>query len=164
VNAAMLIMAAATFHRHGLTQIATIEEASKTLEPLLGPAARVIFGVSLLASGLSSSTVGTSAGQVIMQGFINRKLSVWVRRGVTMIPSLIVIGIGLDPTRTLVISQVILSFALPFAILPLILFTARKGIMGGLVNRPATTVSASIIASLILALNVYLLIQIFSGS
>lgn len=164
VNAAMLIMAAATFHRHGLTQIATIEDASKTLEPLLGPAARVIFGISLLAAGLSSSTVGTSAGQVVMQGFINRKVSVWVRRGVTMVPSLFVVGVGFDPTRTLVISQVILSFALPFAILPLIIFTARKDLMGVLVNRRTTTVVASIVAALILALNFYLLIQTFSGS
>jgi len=163
VNAAMLIMAAATFHRHGLTQIATIEDASKTLEPLLGSAARVIFGISLLASGLSSSTVGTSAGQVVMQGFINKKISVWVRRGVTMVPSLVVIAIGLDPTRTLVISQVILSFALPFAILPLIIFTARKDIMGVLVSRSATTIVSSIVAALILALNVYLLVQTFAG-
>lgn len=163
VNAAMLVMAAATFHRHGLTQIATIHDASKTLEPLLGPAARVLFGVSLLASGLSSSTVGTSAGQVVMQGFINRKISVWVRRVVTMIPSLFVIGIGLNPTRTLVVSQVVLSFALPFAILPLVIFTSRKEIMGVLVNRRSTTVGASAIATLILALNVYLLVQTFAG-
>ena len=163
VNAAMLVMAAATFHRAGLTQVATIQEASKTLEPLLGPAARVIFGISLLASGLSSSTVGTSAGQVIMQGFVKRKISVWVRRGVTMIPSLAVIAIGLDPTRTLVISQVVLSFALPFAILPLVYFTAKKEVMGVLVNRRATTVLAAVVAAMILVLNIYLLVQTFSG-
>ncbi len=163
VNAAMLVMAAATFHSHGFTQIATIPEASKTLEPLLGTAAKVIFGISLLASGLSSSTVGTNAGQVIMQGFIQRRISVWVRRLVTMVPSLVVIAIGLDPTRTLVISQVVLSFALPFAIVPLVIFTSRREIMGVLVNRRLTTVAATVVATLILGLNVYLLIQTFSG-
>ncbi|MGB7566762.1 MAG: Nramp family divalent metal transporter, partial [Chitinivibrionales bacterium] len=129
VNMAMLIMAAATFHGHGLTSIATIEGAHKTLEPLLGKAASFVFAVSLLASGLSSSTVGTSAGQVIMQGFVRRRIPVWVRRLVTTAPSLVVIAIGLDPTRTLVISQVVLSFGLPFALVPLLLFTANKTLM-----------------------------------
>ena len=161
VNAAMLVMAASTFHSHGFTQIATIQDASKTLEPLLGPSAQVIFGISLLASGLSSSTVGTSAGQVIMQGFIQRRISVWIRRLVTMVPSLVVIALGLDPTRTLVISQVILSFALPFAIVPLVIFTSRKEIMGVLVNKKTTTLLASVVALLILGLNVYLLYQTF---
>lgn len=163
VNAAMLIMAAATFHRHGFTSVATIREASRTLEPLVGSAARVIFGISLLASGLSSSTVGTNAGQVIMQGFVQRKISIWVRRGVTMLPSLAVIAIGMDPTRTLVISQVVLSFALPFAILPLVYFTARKEVMGILVNRRVTTLGAGVVALIILVLNVYLLWQTFAG-
>ena len=163
VNAAMLVMAASTFHTHGFTQIATIPDASKTLEPLLGPAAKVIFGISLLASGLSSSTVGTSAGQVIMQGFIQRRISVWIRRLVTMVPSLVVIAVGLDPTRTLVISQVVLSFALPFAIVPLVIFTSRKEIMGTLVNKKTTTLLASVVALLILGLNVYLLYQTFGG-
>ncbi len=164
VNAAMLIMAAATFHKTGMTNVGTIEEAHRTLQPLLGAAASWFFALSLLASGLSSSTVGTSAGQVIMQGFLHRHIPVWIRRLITMLPSLFVIAVGLDPTRTLVISQVILSFGLPFAIIPLVQFTRRKDIMGVLVNKMATTVIAWVIAVLIIALNVYLLYQIiFAG-
>ena len=107
VNMAMLIMASSTFHQHGYTNVATIEDAHLTLTPLLGQAASWIFAISLLASGLSSSTVGTSAGQVIMQGFLHKHIPVWLRRLVTLIPSMIVIAVGLDPTRTLVISQVL---------------------------------------------------------
>lgn len=157
VNAAMLIMAAATFHATGHTQVATIEEAYRTLEPLLGSAARWIFGLSLLVSGLSSSTVGTGAGQVIMQGFLKRHIPIWLRRLVTMAPSIAVIGVGLDPTRTLVLSQVVLSFGLPFAVIPLVMFTSRSDIMGELANRRLTTVCASLIAALIVALNLYLI-------
>jgi manganese transport protein len=163
VNAAMLIMAASTFFAEGLTHIASIEEAYRTLTPLLGSAASVVFAISLLASGLSSSAVGTMAGQVIMQGFIHRQIPIWVRRAVTMAPPIFVIALGLDPTRTLVISQVVLSFGLPFAIIPLVMFTRRSDIMGPLVNRRITTIIASIAAALIVALNVYLLAQIFSG-
>jgi manganese transport protein len=163
INAAMLIMAAATFHRAGMHDVGTIEEAHRTLEPLLGSAASWIFAISLLASGLSSSSVGTMSGQIIMQGFLRRQIPVWIRRLVTMVPSLIVIGIGLDPTRTLVISQVVLSFGLPFAIIPLIWFTSRGNLMGVLVNRRRTTAAVSVIAALIVALNLYLLVQIFSG-
>lgn len=112
VNAAMLVMAASTFYEGGLREIASIEEAHKTLEPLLGSAASTIFAISLLASGLSSATVGTLAGQTIMQGFIQRTIPIWLRRGITMLPALIVIAIGLDPTRTLVVSQVVLSFGI----------------------------------------------------
>ncbi len=164
INAAMLMMAAATFHRHGLYDVGTIEEAHRTLEPLLGSAASWIFAISLLASGLSSSSVGTMSGQIIMQGFLHHRIPVWIRRLVTMVPSLIVILIGLDPTRTLVISQVVLSFGLPFAVIPLILFTRRRDVMGVLVNRPLTTALASAVAGLIIALNGYLLYQlIFRG-
>jgi manganese transport protein len=163
INAAMLMMAAATFFRQGLTTIGTIQEAHRTLEPLLGSAASWVFAISLLASGLSSSSVGTMSGQVIMQGFLHRHIPVWLRRLVTMAPSLIVIAIGLDPTRTLVISQVILSFGLPFAVVPLVLFTRRRDIMGVLVNRRTTTVAASIVAALIVLLNLYLLYQTFFG-
>ena len=159
VNAAMLIMSAATFHKTGLVHIATIEEAHRTLEPLLGKAASWFFALSLLAAGLSSSTVGTSAGQVIMQGFLHRHIPVWFRRLVTMAPSIIVIAVGLDPTRTLVISQVILSFGLPFAIIPLIVFTRSQKIMGVLVNKKITTMILIVIATLIIALNLYLLYQ-----
>jgi manganese transport protein len=163
VNAAMLIMAAATFFSSGATDVGTIEEAYRTLEPLLGKASSWVFALSLLASGLSSSTVGTMAGQVVMQGFIHRHIPVWLRRMVTMLPSLTVVAIGLDPTRTLVISQVVLSFGLPFTIIPLLLFTSHKDIMGILVNRRLTTLLLSLISVLIIALNFYLLYQTFSG-
>jgi manganese transport protein len=163
INAAMLLMAAATFHAHGMTQVGTIEEAHLTLQPLLGPAASWVFAISLLASGLSSSSVGTMSGQVIMQGFLHQHIPVWIRRLATMVPSLAVILIGLDPTRTLVISQVVLSFGLPFAIIPLIVFTKRKDLMGVLTNRWYTTILISIVAALIIFLNLYLLYQTFFG-
>jgi manganese transport protein len=163
VNAAMLMMAAATFHRVGLHNLGTIEEAYRTLEPLLGSAASWVFAVSLLASGLSSTSVGTMSGQIIMQGFLHRHIPIWIRRLVTMAPSLLVIAIGLDPTRTLVMSQVVLSFGLPFAIIPLVLFTGRRTVMGVLVNRRSTTVLVSIIAVMIIVLNLYLLVQTFMG-
>jgi manganese transport protein len=163
VNMAMLVMAAATFYKQGLTNIATIQDAYLTLQPLLGKAAGWIFAISLLASGLSSSTVGTSAGQVMMQGFLRRHIPVWLRRAITIIPSIVVIAVGFDPTRTLVISQVILSFGLPFTIIPLIIFTRKKEIMGVLVNRKSTTVIAVMIAGLIISLNLYLIYQVFLG-
>ncbi len=163
INMSMLIMAASTFYQTGMTQVATIEQAYLTLEPLLGPAASVVFAVSLLASGLSSSSVGTMAGQVIMQGFLHWHIAPWLRRIITMAPALIVIMLGWDPTTTLVLSQVVLSFGLPFAIIPLIMFTRRRDLMGDLVNRTSTTVLAVIVAALIVALNGYLLYQIFTG-
>jgi manganese transport protein len=163
VNGAMLIMSASTFHAQGLSQVGSIEEAYKTLSPLLGSAAGAVFAVSLLASGLSSASVGTMAGQVIMQGFLHFEVPVWVRRLVTMVPSLVVIGIGLDPTRTLVISQVVLSFGLPFAIIPLVMFTSRKDLMGVLVNHKITTILAGLVAGIIVVLNLYLLYQTFFG-
>lgn len=162
VNAAMLITASAAFYKTG-TNVGTLEEAYKTLQPLLGPAAGTVFGVALLASGLSSSSVGTMAGQVIMQGFLHFHIQPWIRRIVTILPSLIVIFLGFDPTRTLVISQVVLSFGLPFAIIPLIMFTSRKNIMGGLVNKRLTTLLACLCGVLIISLNFFLLYQIFSG-
>jgi manganese transport protein len=164
INAAMLIMAASTFYYQGLTSIGTIEEAHRTLQPLLGQAASWVFAISLLASGLSSSSVGTMAGQVIMQGFLDWHIQPWVRRIVTMAPSIAVIMIGLDPTRTLVISQVVLSFGLPFAIIPLVMFTADKKVMGVLVNRKLTTLLASLAAVVIILLNIFLLYQTIFGS
>jgi manganese transport protein len=164
INMAMLIMAASTFYYRGLSNIGTIEQAHLTLAPLLGTAAATVFAISLLASGLSSSSVGTMAGQVIMQGFLHRKIPIWVRRLVTMIPALVVIYLGLDPTRTLVISQVVLSFGLPFAIIPLVMFTSRRDIMGVLVNRRVTTVAASLVAAVIISLNLFLLYQLFTGA
>jgi len=163
INMAMLIMAAATFYGHGLTNIGTIEQAHLTLTPLLGGAASWVFAVSLLASGLSSSTVGTMAGQVIMQGFIHRHIPILLRRLLTMVPSLIVIMIGFDPTRVLIISQVVLSFALPFAVIPLIMFTSRRDLMGELVNRLRTTLLACGAAAVIIGLNVFLLYQLTLG-
>lgn len=163
VNAAMLIMAAATFYRQGLTHVAAIDQAYRTLTPLLGSAASWVFAISLVAAGLSSSTVGTMSGQVIMQGFLHRTIPIWIRRLVTIVPSLIVIGLGLEPTRTLVISQVILSFGLPFALVPLVLFTRRPDLMGPLVNRRLTTWVTTGITGLIIALNALLLYDIFLG-
>ena len=163
VNGAMLIMAASTFYARGLTEIASIDQAYRTLTPLLGPASSVVFAISLLASGLSSSTVGTMAGQVIMQGFLHRQIPVWVRRLVTMAPALGVIALGLDPTRTLVISQVVLSFGLPFALVPLVAFTSRREIMGALANHPLTTALAGVATALIIALNAFLLFRLAVG-
>jgi manganese transport protein len=163
VNAAMLIMAASTFWAHGLTKIATIEEAHRTLVPLLGGASSIVFAISLLASGLSSSTVGTMAGQVIMQGFLHFKVSVWIRRVVTMIPAIVVVAVGVDTTRTLVISQVVLSFGLPFALVPLVLFTRRRDLMGSLTNARLTTATAVVMTGLIVVLNLFLIFQAFHG-
>ena len=163
VNAAMLIMAASTFWVHDLTKIATIEEAHRTLIPLLGRASSVVFAISLLASGLSSSTVGTMAGQIIMQGFLHRKISLWVRRIVTMVPAIAAVAWGLDPTRTLVISQVVLSFGLPFALVPLVLFTRSRDVMRSLANAKLTTLVAWLVVGVIVALNVYLIYQAVLG-
>jgi manganese transport protein len=163
VNAAMLIMAASTFFVGGLHHVGSIQEAHQTLEPLLGPAASWVFAISLLASGLSSASVGTLAGQTIMQGFLERHIPSWIRRLVTMAPSLIVIAIGVDPTRTLVISQVVLSFGLPFAIIPLVMFTRDRKLMGPLVNRALTSVLAWLASALIVSLNLYLLYQTLFG-
>ena len=123
----------------------------------------MVFAISLLASGLSSSTVGTMAGQVIMQGFLHRSIPIWVRRGVTMLPALVVIAIGLDPTRTLIASQVVLSFGIPFALIPLVLFTRNHSLMGTLTNRRETTAIAWCVASVIVALNGFLLYETLKG-
>lgn len=163
INGAMLVMAASTFHTQGMTHIGTLEQAFITLQPLMGKASQYVFGISLLASGLSSASVGTMAGQVIMAGFLHWEIPVWIRRMVTMVPSMIVIAVGLDPSRTLVISQVLLSFGLPFAVIPLVMFTSRKEIMGVLVNRKITTILAVGVTAIILALNVYLLYSTFFG-
>jgi manganese transport protein len=163
INAAMLIMAASTFYRQGTTGVATLQDAYKTLQPLLGKASGTFFALALLASGLSSSSVGTMAGQVIMQGFLHKEIPVWIRRVATMVPSLVVILIGLDPTRTLVISQVVLSFGLPFAVVPLIIFTSRRKVMKVLANRKITTLVACLVLSLIVSLDIYLLVQTFIG-
>ena len=164
VNAAMLIMAASTFYVSGLHEVGSIEAAYQTLTPLLGNAASTVFAIALLASGLSSSTVGTMSGQVIMQGFLHRSIPIWIRRGITMLPALVVILLGFDPTRTLVMSQVVLSFGIPFALIPLVFFTRRRDIMGPLTNHPITTLAASLVAALIVLLNLFLLYgSLFGG-
>lgn len=159
VNAAMLVMSAATFHATGHGDVAGIEDASRTLEPLLGRAASWVFGLSLLASGLASSTVGTSAGQIIMQGFIRRQIPIWLRRAVTILPSMVVILIGLDPTDTLVASQVLLSFGLPFVVIPLVVFTSSRKRMGAFANRLPTVLAAALAVAVIVALNLYLILR-----
>jgi manganese transport protein len=161
INVAMLVMAASTFFTHGLHHVVSLENAHKTLVPLLGGASSKLFALALLVSGLSSSAVGTLSGQVVMQGFIRRRIPIVVRRLVTMIPAFVVIGLGADPSHTLVLSQVILSFGIPFALVPLVRFTGRRDLMGVLVNRRLTTLAATVVAGLIIVLNVYLLAQTF---
>jgi len=163
INVAMLVMAASTFFRSGLLHINSLEGAHKTLEPILGGASSALFALALLASGLSSSAVGTLSGQVVMQGFIRRQIPLAVRRLVTMLPAFVVIAIGVDPSRTLVISQVVLSFGIPFALVPLVLFTARRDVMGPLVNRRLTTIVACAVVAVIVALNIFLLFRTFAG-
>ncbi len=162
VNMAMLYMAAATFHAHGRVNIADIGAAYQTLIPLLGPAASIIFAVSLLASGLSSSTVGTLAGQVVMQGFVGFTIPIWLRRLVTMVPAIIVVLVGVNPTQALVISQVVLSFVLPVPVVTLILFTRRRDVMGSLVNSRSTTILAVLCGVVIVLLNIVLLYFTFA--
>jgi manganese transport protein len=159
INVSMLVVGATVFFGSGLMDVDSLEGAHRTLEPILGGASSVLFALALTASGLSSSTVGTMSGQVVMQGFIRRRIPLFVRRIVTMIPAFVVIGIGLDPSRTLVISQVVLSFGIPFALIPLVMFTSRRDVMGVLVNRKATVVVAAVIAALISGLNIFLLAQ-----
>jgi manganese transport protein len=161
INMAMLVMAASTFFKSGLHNVESLEGAHKTLVPLLGGASSQIFALALLFSGLSSSAIGTLAGQVVMQGFIRRRIPIIVRRLVTMAPAFVVIGLGADPSRTLVISQVLLSFGIPFALIPLVLFTAKRDLMGVLVNAKATNVAAALVAAVIIGLNVFLLVQTF---
>jgi manganese transport protein len=163
VNMSMLIIAASLFHGSGLTGVDDIELAHTEFGRLVGGGAALAFACALLASGLASSSVGTYSGQVVMQGFINRRIPLALRRAVTMAPALLVLAIGLDPTRSLVLSQVVLSFGIPFALIPLVLLTRRRDIMGALVNRRITTVVASIVAALISALNLFLLYETFTG-
>lgn len=165
VNGAMLIMSAATFHSRGLLNVGTLEQAYITLEPLLGKASSWVFALSLLFSGLSSASVGTMAGQVIMQGFMDFEIPVWLRRIITMVPSIVIIMLGVDPTKALVISQVMLSFGLPFAIIPLMNFTSDAAIMGELVNAKPTRLLGALVTAIIIILNIYLLYSmIFTGA
>jgi manganese transport protein len=163
VNASMLIIAAALFFGTDVPDTDTLEGVHAGLARVLDQPAAFGFAVALLASGFASSGVGTYSGQVVMQGFIERSIPLLVRRGLTLAPALVVLGIGIDPTRALVISQVVLSFGIPFALVPLVLLTRRRDIMRELVNRRPTTWAAGTAAALIIALNGFLLWQTFSG-
>ena len=142
VNMSMMIMAAGIFHSRGLTDIADLDKVYDGLGSIVSSHAAIIFGVALLASGLSSSSIGTLAGQVVMQGFINRQIPVFLRRAITMAPAFVVIALGVNPLSALIISQVVLSFGIPFALIPLVIFTRDRSLMGGLVNHRRTTVAA----------------------
>ena len=163
VNMSMLIVAAAAFHSRGLTDVVDLEEVHALLGPILGGSAPVLFALALLASGLSSSSVGTLAGQVIMEGFIHRRIPLWLRRGITMAPAIAIIAIGVNPTRALIISQVVLSFGIPFALIPLILASRDRGLMGRFRLGTRGLVAAVLVACVILALNVFLLGKLALG-
>ena len=160
VNMAMVAMASAAFHA-GHSEVSEIETAYHTLTPLLGGAAAAVFLTSLMASGISSSVVGTMAGQMIMQGFVGFRIPIWARRLVTMLPAFVVVWLGVDATRALVLSQVVLSFALPIPMIALVLFTRRRDIMGQFVNSRLLDIGAIAGAVIILALNGVLLLQTF---
>jgi manganese transport protein len=161
VNISMMVVAAALFHESGLTGVDSIEGAFDGLQALVSDKASTIFGVALLASGFASSSVGTMAGQVVMQGFIQRRIPLFARRAITLAPALFVLAIGLNPTDALVGSQVVLSFGIPFALVPLLIIASRREVMGDLVNPRWLTSVAGVIAAMIIALNVFLLEQVF---
>jgi manganese transport protein len=160
INMSMLITAAAVFHSRGLDDVGDdLNLVYDGLDQYVGSSAAAMFGIALLASGLSSSSVGTMAGQVVMQGFIERQIPLWLRRTITMIPALIIIAIGVNPSKALILSQVVLSFGIPFALIPLVMFCRNRSLMGTLVNRRATTVAAVIVTIIIVSLNAFLLEQ-----
>ena len=163
INASMLIMAAALFYTSGVTDVGDIDVAFEQLRVMVSDNSAIIFGVALLASGFASSSIGTMAGQVVMQGFINRRIPLWIRRLITMSPALVILAIGVNPSYALVISQVVLSFGIPFALIPLLLFCRNRSLMGGLVNHRLTTTIATVVVGLIVTLNVFLLYQTFFG-
>ncbi len=163
INSAMLIMAAAAMRGAGQDTISKFEGAHQTLGPLLGPVAQIAFAVALLCSGLSSSTVGVLAGQVVIEGFLAVKFPIYLRRLITIVPALIVIALGLDELKVMLVSQAVLSFGIPFALIPLLLLTGRQDVMRGFQNLRATAVTGWTITALILALNGALLWEIFTG-
>jgi len=163
VNLSMMIVAAALFHGSGLTGVDSIEGAFEGFKSLVSDRAATVFGVALLASGFASSSVGTMAGQVVMQGFIRRRIPIFIRRALTLAPALIVLAAGINPTDALVGSQVVLSFGIPFALVPLLMLAAKKDVMGELVNPRWLSAVAGTLAALIIALNVFLLQQVFFG-
>jgi manganese transport protein len=162
VNAAMVVVSAAVFFKNGLA-VDTIEQAQKTLQPLLGPLSSGAFGIALLASGLSSSAVGTMAGQTILKGFVNVSIPVNVKRLITMLPALVVIALGINPMKALLLSQVALSFILPFPIIQMLVIARRRDLMGSLVNKRGVKILGVLIASVIISLNVMLIYLTFSG-
>jgi manganese transport protein len=157
----MMVMAAALFHGGGLTGVDSIEGAFDGLRQTVSGNAATVFGVALLASGFASSSVGTMSGQVVMQGFIQRRIPIFLRRAITLAPALVVLGIGLNPTQALVMSQVVLSFGIPFALIPLVIIARRRDVMGSMANPLWLTAIASVLGALIIALNVFLLQQVF---
>jgi manganese transport protein len=163
VNLSMMIVAAALFHTSGLTGVDSIDGAYDGLQQLVSGRAAMVFGIALLASGFASSSVGTMAGQVVMQGFIRRRIPIFVRRAVTLAPALLVLAIGVDPTDALVGSQVVLSFGIPFALVPLLIIASKREVMGDLVNPRWLSALAGVLAGLIIALNVFLLYEVFLG-
>jgi manganese transport protein len=163
INLSMIFVAASLFHGSGATGVDSIEAAHTGLAQLAGGGAALAFAVALLASGLSSSSVGTYAGQIVMQGFIRRRIPLFARRSLTMLPALVVLGLGLPATDSLVVSQVMLSFGIPFALIPLTLITRREDIMGSLVNRRHTTMAMFCIAGTITLLNVFLIYDTLLG-
>ncbi|MCF6093706.1 Nramp family divalent metal transporter [Microaerobacter geothermalis] len=162
INSAMIIMSAAVFFANGVG-VTSIEEAQATLVPLLGGFAGTAFAIALLSSGLSSSVTGTMAGQYIMEGFLHRKIPMWLGRFITMIPALVIIGMGVNTLKALILSQVILSLQLPFTIIPLIWFTRNKKLMGEYVNKKITTILVILVAAIILFLNGLLIYEVFGG-
>ncbi|SCC03709.1 manganese transport protein [Fictibacillus enclensis] len=162
INSAMIVVAAAVFYKNGL-KVTSIEDAYSTLTPLLGGFASLAFAIALLSAGLSSSVTGTMAGQYILEGFLNIKIPIWVRRLVTMIPALIIIGAGINTWKALVVSQVVLSMQLPFTIIPLIMFTRSKKIMGSYANKRWTNILLILVAAIIIILNGLLIYQTFGG-
>ena len=161
VNMAMVMMASSAFHA-GHPEVAEIETAYHTLTPLLGIGAASVFLVSLIASGISSSTVGTMAGQMVMQGFVAFRIPIWMRRLVTILPALVIVALGVNATKALVISQVVLSIALPLPMISLLIFTGRADIMGAFANRKATHLAAVIGTTVVLLLNIFLIMQTFA--
>jgi manganese transport protein len=159
INMSMLITAAAVFNAKGLTGVGDLDRAFQALSGAIGAHAGIAFGLGLLASGLSSSSVGTLAGQVVMQGFIRRRIPLFLRRAITMAPALVVLGIGFNPSHALVLSQVALSFGIPFALIPLLLFCRDRKVMGSLVNHRFTTAAATVVVTIIVALNLFLISQ-----
>ncbi|CAB4927475.1 unannotated protein [freshwater metagenome] len=163
INLSMMLVAAALFFRIGATDVDSIEAAHRGLREYVGGGAALAFAVALLASGLSSSSVGTYAGQIVMQGFMDWRIPLFARRMVTMSPALVVLALGLPTTDVLVVSQVVLSFGIPFALVPLILISSDRRVMGAMVNRRVTTIAASVIAAIIIALNGYLIVDTLLG-